>query len=69
MTNEQTSRQDLIAASVGDLVVWPDGDWADREDFFRGQYNFKSDDYEIYAEGTGRWFDFVFENGLFYAVR
>lgn len=30
-----------------DFALWPDGSWAQVEDIWRGDYAWKSDDYEI----------------------
>ncbi|MFA7603337.1 MAG: hypothetical protein WCY29_10050 [Novosphingobium sp.] len=30
-----------------DIVVWPDGDWAELGEVWDGYWNWKSDDYEI----------------------
>ncbi|MCF3640319.1 hypothetical protein LXM94_10110 [Rhizobium sp. TRM95111] len=30
-----------------DYALWPDGSWAQLEDIWRGQYTWKSDDYEV----------------------
>ncbi|ANH09049.1 MAG TPA: hypothetical protein VGN93_30855 [Shinella sp.] len=30
-----------------DFAIWPDGSWAQIEDIWRGDYTWKSDDYEV----------------------
>lgn len=53
-----------IPAALDDLVVWPDGTFAEREYVMRGEYNHMSDDFIVLAEGTAPWFDFAIANNL-----
>lgn len=42
-------------AHPDDIFVWPCGTQCTRDDYERGYYAHKSDDYEVAAVGTPRW--------------
>lgn len=55
----------FVPAYIDDLIVWPDGTVAQREDVFRGDYAHMSDDYTVLAQCTPEWFDRCQQEGLF----
>ena len=49
---------------MGDIIVWADGTYCDREMLFNGEMSHKSNDYRVIAEGTAEWADFCINEGL-----
>lgn len=51
MSKPAEQRRDL---QPDDFVIWPDGSWAQIEDIWRGDYTWKSDDYEVVRHDDDR---------------
>ena len=59
-----------IHITVGDLIVWADGEWAERDEYFRHPYDYshKSDDFIVIGEGTLEWFNFAKKHELYTVI-